>query len=241
MGGCGARDSLGMDPSSTTPGGIALYGWGDVVRFCGQGSSQYGDGWDFPCGPTFTANSRKLSHPWRRIEWNSGEFPENRKFLDFWRYDTNYLPIIAAFRESITRSTITARREKWWPFAAGKYRLNREQSELYLDRRHIDPFSGLKKWTNGGALNFIWCPVRVYGGFVSNKGKVEKTKPPHTTKIRAQREGPKPTPSANQHYGQTKPPPSGRTKRNTEREPAKRENETTTNAEQRQPKAAKKA
>ena len=99
VGGCEARDALGMDPFSTTPGGIALYVWGDVVRCFGQGPSQYGAGWNFPRGPTFTDNFQKLSHSWLRIERNPGEFPGNRKFPDSRRYDTQYLPIIAAFRK----------------------------------------------------------------------------------------------------------------------------------------------
>ena len=105
----------------------------------------------------------------------------------------------------IPRSTITACRERWWPFSDGKYRFNRASSKLYLDRRHIDPFPGLKKWTSGWALNFIWPPVRVYGGFVSNTGKVGKDE----TAARDQNKS-----------------PARRAKTNTRREPTLRTNET---------------
>ena len=151
-------------------GGISLYGWGAVAQCVGQGPAQNDVGWNFVMVQLygeFSITSAAMAPHRGKF---GGIFTENREFLDSWPNHTKYLPIVAEFRKSIFRATTTASRDRWWPFTACNYRFSRSVAKLYLDRLYIDPFSGLKKWPIGGAMNSIWSAERVNGGFVSNQG-----------------------------------------------------------------------
>ena len=110
--------------------------------------------------------------------------PKIANFANFGKIATCILLLYRNFRKVLILYT-TTRREKWCAFTSSNYRFRHPEAKLYLDRRQIDPFRGLRKSPAWRGNKFSFPTTRAGGGFVSNKKANGKTKPPHANQTKA--------------------------------------------------------